>query len=281
MQARIVLSCVAAVGFAIMLYASEPKIVKPSYNKISEEEEAIIGRNAVEMIDQELPILNDPLLNRYLSDLGKQVARESRRPSLTYTFKIVNTREVNAFAVPGGHIYFYRGLLEFVETEGELVGILGHEVGHIVGYHGTNALSRHRLLLRAIERGRQSGALTDERAQEVLLALGGPIVLFVDRKFSRHEETQADRLAVYNVARAGHNPEGLMTMFERLQQYEGNPGILDRLLSSHPMSKERIETVRKELPEVPGKDYKDDSIGFKAAKVRLSMLPPEPDREDE
>ncbi|MFQ5926613.1 MAG: M48 family metalloprotease [Terriglobia bacterium] len=258
-------------------YADEPKVTKPVYNIFSDEEEVTIGRNAAAQIEKKWPILHDRLLQAYLDYVGQKVARESRRPQLEYHFKLVDTPTINAFALPGGFIYVNRGLLAFVESESELIAVLGHEVGHIVAYHGTNELSRRVLLERIIKEGKKVGVLNDKEVKDILKRLGGSIALFVERKFSRDEEREADLLGLYNEVRSGWNPAGMINFFGRMKKFTGNPTLLQVLLSTHPLPAERVERARAEIAQLPpAPDLADDSLMFKAAKARMKFLPPPP-----
>jgi predicted Zn-dependent protease len=122
--------------------AEESKVVKPIYNNFSDEEETAMGRTAAAEVEKKYPVLQDVILANYLDHLGQKVAQASRRPQLVYRFQIVDTPAVNAFSLPGGYVYVHRGLLEFVESESELVSVLAHEVGHIVAYHSMNDVAR-------------------------------------------------------------------------------------------------------------------------------------------
>lgn len=281
MRARQVVTAVLAGAVLLLpLLGKEPQVSQAVYNIFSDQEEMAIGRHAAAEIERALPMLEDRLLQMYLDNLGEQVAAASRRPTLDYHFRIVNGPEINAFAVPGGYIYVYRGLLEFVQTESQLVGVLGHEVGHVAGYHGVNALSRQVILERIIQEGQKIEVLSEQQIQDIVGELGGPVVLFVERKFSRDEELEADLLGLYNMMRAGWNPQGMVEVLEGLRQFEGDPSLLEQLMSTHPLPSERVETVREELLELPDTSgLESDSLIFQAAKARLSMLPPPPGTE--
>ena len=109
---------------------------------LSEEEEVAVGRTAADEIEKGLELLSDDLVTSYISDLGQAVAAESARSSLTYRFTVVNTSEINAFALPGGFIYVNRGLIETADNEDELVDVLGHEIAHVVARHGAGQVQR-------------------------------------------------------------------------------------------------------------------------------------------
>jgi beta-barrel assembly-enhancing protease len=266
-----------AVFASLPIRADEPTPARAFYNTFTDEEEMALGRKAAEETDKQLPILVEPLLTEYVSRLGQKVAKESRRPQLEYSFKIVNTDEVNAFSLPGGHIYVNRGLLDFVTNESELAGVLAHEIGHVVAFHSMNDVARRALVDQGLQRLQKSGLMNDQQMSDMMQKFGGPMLLFVDRKFSREEESEADLLGMYNVIRAGYDPEGLIDFLQRLTQFTGNPSLLEGLLMNHPLPGERVTALRAELEEHPAPSgLEKDSLAFKAAKLQLKVLPAPP-----
>ena len=265
-----------AVLVTLPLRAVEPTPAKAWYNTFSDDEEMAMGRKAAAETDQQMPILDSPLLTAYLNDLGQKVAQASRRPQIQYTFKIVNTDVVNAFSLPGGFVYVDRGLLDFVDNESELAGVLAHEVGHIVAYHSMNDVARRYWADRAAYEATKRGIITDQQMTDLLKQYGGYLV-FVDRKFSRDEESEADLLGMYNAIRAGYDPEGLVSALGRLSKFTGNPSLVEALLMNHPLPGERVIALRAELLQnPPPKGLEKDSLAFRAAKLRLKTLPPAP-----
>ena len=109
---------------------------------LSEQEEIDVGRQATEEIEKGLTLLTDELVTSYVSELGRALASQSERSSLDYTFKVVDSSEINAFALPGGFIYLNRGLIEAADNEAEVAGVLGHEIGHVVARHGAEQVQR-------------------------------------------------------------------------------------------------------------------------------------------
>ena len=158
-----------------------------------EEEEVAVGRTAADEIEKGLELLSDDLVTSYISDLGQAVAAESVRSSLTYHFTVVNTSEINAFALPGGFIYVNRGLIEAADNEDELVGVLGHEVAHVVARHGAEQVQRAAyanlgLSVLGSILGNGTGAQVGTVAAE--MATAGTFM-----RFTRDAEREADRKA--------------------------------------------------------------------------------------
>jgi predicted Zn-dependent protease len=236
-----------------------------------------MGRKAAEETEKQLPILIEPLLTAYVNHLGQKMAKESRRSEIQYSFKIVNTDAVNAFSLPGGFIYVNRGLLDFVNNESELAGVLAHEIGHVVAYHSMNDVARRALVDQGIYQLQKAGLVNDQQMADMMKRYGGPMLLFVDRKFSREEESEADMLGMYNAIRAGYDPQGLIGFLARLSQFIGNPSLVEGLLMNHPLPGERVKALRAELQEHPApRGLTKDSLGFKAAKLQLKALPAPP-----
>jgi predicted Zn-dependent protease len=259
------------------LRAVEPTASKAIYNTFSDEEEMAMGRKAAEETDKQMVLLDSPLLTAYLNHLGQKVAQASRRPQLQYTFKIVNTDTLNAFSLPGGFVYVHRGLLDFLINESELAGILAHEVGHIVAYHSMNDVARRYWVDQGMYQLKKAGMLDNQQMVDMMQKYGGPMLLFVDRKFSREEESEADMLGIYNAIRAGYDPEGLISTLARLSKFTGNPSLVEALLMNHPLPGERVTALRAELQQnPPPKGLEKDSMAFRAAKVALKALPPPP-----
>jgi beta-barrel assembly-enhancing protease len=263
-------------GFA-SLRADEPTPSKALYNTFTDEDEMVLGRKAAEQTEKQLPMLNSSLLTAYVGKVGQKVANASRRPGIQYSFKIVNSDSVNAFSLPGGFVYVERGLLDFVETESELAGVLAHEVGHVVAYHSMNDVARRALVDRVVYESQKAGLLSDQQVTDMLQRYGGPVLLFVDRKFSREEESEADMLGLYNAIRAGYDPQGLVSALGRLSRFTGNPTLVEALLMNHPLPAERVTALRAELLQHPAPaGLEKDSLAFRAAKLQLKVLPPAP-----
>ena len=264
-----------AAGFASGL--EEPTASKPLYNTFTDEEEMAMGRNAVQEIEKTRPLLEDEAIGSYVERVGQRVAEASRRPGLQYHFRVVNSPSVNAFSLPGGYIYVNRALLDFVETESELAGVLGHEVGHVVAYHSMNDVARRWLVDRVMYEGQRAGLLDDQQIHDALKQYGGPALLFVDRKFSREEENEADLLGVYNTARAGWDPNGLVGFLKRLIRVGVDQDLVELLMRRHPLPEDRVDTLVAELKQhLPSGRLTRNSAAFLKVQERLRQLPPPP-----
>ena len=267
---------------ALALCLEEPEVSKPLYNTFSDEEEMAMGRAAAEEIEKTQPILGDSVLTAYVNEIGQRVAKASRRGELEYHFRVVNSRSVNAFSLPGGYVYVNRGLLEFVESESELAGVLGHEIGHVVAYHSMNDVARRWLVDRIMYEGQKAGLLNDQQVHDMLKQYGGPILLFVDRKFSREEENEADLLGLYNTARAGWDPAGLVLFLRRLIRIGANRDLAELLMRRHPLPEDRVDALNAELKlHLSSKGLTKNSAAFRNMQERLRTLPLPPPAKSE
>jgi len=260
------------------LCLEEPTSSKAIYNTFSDEEEMTMGRNAAAEVEKVQPILDDEALGAYVEKIGQRIAKDSQRPKLQYHFKIVNTPVMNAFSLPGGYVYVNRALLDFAESESELAGVLAHEVGHVVAYHSMNDVARRWLVDRAIYESQKAGLVTDQQMQDMLKQYGGPILLFVDRKFSREEENEADMLGLYNVTRSGWDPNGLVQFLGRLIRVGADQSLVELLLRNHPLPEDRVANLATELKQVKtNARLTKNSTAFVRMKEYLSKLPPAPE----
>jgi beta-barrel assembly-enhancing protease len=189
--------------------------------------------------------LTDVGLDR-VERIGQRVARASARPSLLYKFHVIESREINGFALPGGHIYITTGLLKLA-TDNELASVLGHEVGHIAARHSLKTLKRRQeynafaksvgeLTGVAGDIGRDLGITLTQMLSEGVLTI-----------HSRDEEREADYLGVRTMSRAGFDPQGMVTMFQKLQRVHGQTPELLSWFSDHPGVQERIDNTRYEI----------------------------------
>lgn len=279
-------AALASAGAALLgsnlSWAVEPQVTTPSYNTLTEAEEIELGRKFSAEYEKKVELLQNSIIDDYLNGIVKRIGAASQRPHWPYQVKVVNSREVNASAIPGGFLYLQRGLLEFVEDENEMVGALAHEVGHVVARHTTNRLMLLFLARNLYDQVKKNIFGDNQVIANIIEALGGPVVLLAELKYSRDNESEADMLGFYEMMRAGWNPNGLIKFFSRLRTMEGTRNPVDVMLSDHPDTAEREETMRRELASVHLPAHlREQSIQFQALKLALKLLPaaPEPHRQ--
>lgn len=245
------------------------------FNLFGRDIEVALGANFASDIEQSSPILTDTLVTSYVNTVGQRIAAASKRPELGYSFEVINSRVVNAFTVGGGRVFVYRGLIEQMNNEAELAGVLAHEIGHNVGKHTAKQLSDNLLT-----QGLVSGASVllsggDQKRREAYERAGGSVAFFTSMKFSRDDEREADFLATYNLYQLGYDPRAMMSMFETLRRIQGgDPSRLEVFFQTHPSCAERIENTGAELPKLHSLDQlRKDTPEFVAIKAHLTSLP--------
>ena len=234
-------------------------------NIFSDAQEVQLGKQFSRQIEQDLKIYSDPTVTAYIDQLGQHLANHSQRQNITYHFKVVDTEVVNAFAIPGGYLYVNIGLIRAAENESELAGVIGHEIGHVVGKHGVKQMTRQ-LGLAAM--AQLALGENQSKLKQMVAGLAANGVLM---KYGRDAEREADIYAVQEMYDAGIDPEGMATFFEKLLKLQkGKPSKLEQIFSTHPLTAERIATVRARIAQLPRKpNLKKDSQRFHQIKKRL------------
>jgi predicted Zn-dependent protease len=215
-------------------------------NLISMQEEWQLGQQLERDLNQQLRLSNDGAANAYVERIGQQIVRQTELANVPWTFHIVNDPAINAFNTPGGNIYVNTGLILAADNVAELAGVMAHEIAHGVARHGTERLTKTYGL--NIGAGLLLG--NDPSAyQQVLAQIAGTGAI---ASFSRNDEREADDLGVRYMYKAGYDPEGMATMFQKLlQQRQGRPGSVAQFFSTHPLTEERIRDVRREASQLP------------------------------
>ena len=231
--------------------STNPATGKRQFNIVSEGQEIGIGREAHPEIIRQFGVYDEkPELNRLVSDVGRRLAAASERPNLPWTFTVLDTPMVNAMALPGGYIYITRGMLERINSEDELAGVLGHEIAHVTARHSAQQISRQQLaqfgmVLGAVLAGPE---VLQQYGQLAELGLG---LLF--QRYSRAHETEADLLGTGYMAEARYHPIGAERMLMTLQRLDKNPATgVDRYFMSHPDPAKRVRDVRSKAAELGG-----------------------------
>jgi predicted Zn-dependent protease len=244
---------------------------------VSTQQEIQLGSQYSDQINAQLPIVQDPEVNRYINVLGDSIAQLTSRGDLPWRFFIVNSAEVNAFAVPGGFIYVNRGLIERAQNLSELAGVLGHEIGHVVKRHSIKQMQQ------------QQGAQVGVTLGCVLLNVCGTDIAqaginiagsAIFAKFSRDDEAQADEVGIDNVVRAGISPKGIPEMFQiLLQERQSDPGAVELWFGTHPTEESRIADTQAIINKIDPAILRSltyDSPRFHEFKERVHALPAPP-----
>ena len=244
---------------------------------VSQDQEREMGREDAARVDSQVPLVHDTVIEAFVANLGRSMAAKTSRADLDWRFSVVNSPEVNAFALPGGFIYVNRGLIEQADRLDELAGVMGHEIGHVVRRHSVEQLQK-----------RQRGGLglvmlcTLTRA---CWTINGRVAIRVGANalaahYSQHDEAQADSEGVANTLRAEIDPEGLPSFFQKLlDTQKTQPSAVEAFFSTHPTDASRVAATRVQiaaLPHYPDPSLVRDSPEFHRIQNRIRALPPPP-----
>jgi Zn-dependent protease with chaperone function len=248
--------------------------VEPGFNLFSEEQDVEIGRQSAEEVEKQLPILRLPAVDGFIAVIGQRLQAAIQGPDFPYRFRVANISDVNAFALPGGFMYINRGLIETAENEAELAGVMAHEMAHVALRHGTNQASKAYLaqaglgVLGGLIGGGQGGT------GQMIEAVGGFGLNTVFLKFSRSAEEQADIVGAQTLARAGYDPRGMVSFFEKMQELSGrDPGKFEGFFSTHPAPSNRARRVEEEIAMMGPVRLAGSAGNWRRVRQQLAGLP--------
>src|SRR3954453_19553809 len=259
---------------AVTSVQAEVPTFKPGFNLFSKQQDIQLGREAAAQVERQMQVVHDPTLEGVVQRIGQQLSSNPKAGGFPYTFKVVNDKSINAFALPGGPTFVQTGLLSAIDNEAQLAGVMAHEISHVALRHGTNQASKANLLqLPAMIAGAVigNGGLLGQLAQ-VGIGLGFNSVLL---KYSRDAEKQADLLGAQLMADAGYNPLEMARFFEKLAAQGGSRSAT--FFSDHPDPGDRTRYVEEEVRELPQRNYTITGTGqLDEVKSRLASLPSSP-----
>ncbi len=256
--------------------------ITPPTNKYSPADDVKLGQEAAQQVAQQLPVMRDDEVNSYLNAIGRRLADaippELQHPEFRYSFTGVNVREINAFALPGGPMFINRGMIEKAHTEGEVAGVMAHELSHVALRHGTAQATKATKYELGTIAGAVLGAIVGGRtgsviAQGTQFGLGTAFL-----RFSREYERQADLLGTHIMARAGYDPRDMANVFKTIEKESGAGG--PQWLSDHPNPGDRYDYINREaaMLQVSG-NRSGDTRGFQNVQAHLRSMPPAPTTE--
>ena len=207
----------------------------PPIGNVPEADEVKVGRHIAGTLLGAAPLVKDPGLQVYVNRVGRWVASNSERPNLRWTFGVIDSDDVNAFAAPGGYVFITRGLYSLMRDEAELAGVLGHEVAHVVKKHHLRLLQKSQ----AIDAGSKvlKKRMGDEKLAKTLIGSGAEILA---RGLDKDAEFEADRMGVVLAARAGYDPFGLPAVLQEISAASANSSSVALLFKTHPHPDERL-----------------------------------------
>ncbi|MEX0906688.1 MAG: M48 family metallopeptidase [Gemmatimonadota bacterium] len=239
---------------------------------ISTQQEVQMGQEYAAEINRQLPILNDRTVNNYINNLGRSIAQQGDR-RVPYTFYVVNSDQINAFAVPGGHVYLNRGLVERTRNMSELAGVIAHEIAHVELRHGVEQMEKMQganlgLTLAYVLLGRQPSGV-----EEAAINVGGSLYF---ARHSREAENEADAAAVGLLVNSGINPNGLPSFFNVLiSDQQRSPGSVEQWFSTHPLTHDRIASTQAMVNQVPAsrmRGLRTSDNTYESVKSRLRSM---------
>jgi predicted Zn-dependent protease len=239
-------------------------------NWYSLEKQVAEGKAYAQQVESSARLIHDPVVTEYVNRLGQNLVRNSDA-RVPFTIKVIDSDDINAFALPGGFFYVNSGLLLAADNEAELAGVMAHEIGHVAACHAAREQTRGQLMnLASIPLIFVGGGVGYAVAQAASIAV--PMTFL---KFSRGFESQADYLGLEYMYKAGYDPEAFVSFFEKVEAKEKKqPGTIAKVFSTHPPTPDRMEKSQQEIAQIlPGRDqYILNTSEFEQVKARLSKL---------
>ena len=275
----------APVILALLIAAhgvSAQTVITPPKNRYTPAQDVELGRKAAQEVEQQLPVMNNGDVTQYLDSLGRRLVASIppnlQHPEFEYTFRAVNVREINAFALPGGPMFVNRGMMQAAKTEGEIVGVMAHELSHVALRHGTAQATKATKYEVGAIAGAVIGAIIGGRTGSIVsqgtrFGLGTAFL-----RFSREYEKQADLLGAQIMARAGYDPRDMAEMFKTIEKQGGSGG--PQWMSDHPNPGNRAEYITAEARSLRVENPVRDTPQFERIQAELRSMPKAPTTEE-
>ncbi|MEW5945232.1 MAG: M48 family metalloprotease [bacterium] len=243
-------------------------------DKLEWKAEKHFGKTSKAQVESEFGFVAEPLLTRYINEIGAKTVAVSHRGDIPYEFHVIDSGEMNAFAAPGGFVFVTRGLLEEIDSDDELACVIGHEVGHVAAHHGAKRIKKLPFIIAGLN-------ILQGRYGEGAARIGGIALSLMQLHYSREDEYEADRLGIEYSFNSGYDPRGMKSFFAKMERKHrtGDLGRLQIALSSHPKTPARVREIEKTAQMQPTSDnllrtaasymsrryYHDAADGFRAA----------------
>ncbi len=252
--------------------------IEPRKNSFRPSQDVQLGRQAAAQVRHQLPLLNDGPTDALVEQIGRRlvaaVPARMAQPAFRYSFDVVNLREINAFALPGGPMFLNRGMLQAAHTDDEVAGVMAHELSHVILRHGTLQAAKAQKFQLGAMAGQVIGSIIGG-TKGAIIAQGSQIGLGTYfMKYSREYEREADLLGAQLMARAGYDPRQMAQMFRTIQQQGGSGG--PEFLSDHPNPGNRYNAIVNESASLRTAGAANTGPAFDAVRSRLVHMPPAP-----
>ena len=256
--------------------------ITPPKNRYTPAQDVELGQKAAREVERQMPVLHDSDIEAFVERIGRRLVQvtpsDLQHPEFRYSFDVVNLREINAFALPGGPMYVHRGMIEAASGEGEVAGVMAHELSHVILRHGTAGATKAQPFEIGAMAGAIAGAIIGGRTGQVIsqgtqFGLGTYFL-----RYSREYEKQADLLGVQLMARAGYNPLDLARVFQAIEE-EGGSGM-PQFLSDHPNPGNRQAYISEEASHVRVQGRAGDPAEFSRVRSELRGMPQAPTMEE-
>jgi Zn-dependent protease with chaperone function len=280
-EGRLLWASAAALALTASVTVAQTRVTPPK-NKYTPAQDVEIGQQAAKEVEQQLPLLRDDDIVSFVDRIGRRLVQvmpaELEQREFRYSFKVVNVREINAFALPGGPMYVNRGMIQAAAVEGEVAGVMAHELSHVILRHGTAGATKQQPFAIGAIAGAIAGAIIGGKVGQVVgqgsqFGLGTYFL-----RYGREYEKQADLLGVQLMARAGYNPIDLVHMFQTIEKQGGGAG--PQFMSDHPNPGNREAYITEEASHVRIEGRAGDSREFARVQEELHGMSPAPTTEE-
>lgn len=250
-----------AAGLSVLLaavaVANGRTVVKPGWNMFSPKQDIEVGQQVSQDAERQLPMLDNARVDNYVNTLGRRLAEKAPGEKYPYSFKVVNDKAINAFALPGGPIYINRGVIEAADNESQLAGVIAHEIAHVALRHGTNQASKASAA--QVPLAILGGLIGSDSTAKALAQLGANFAVnSVLLKYSRTAESQADIIGTQILYDAGYDPRAMGQFFQKIEAQQQRSGQVE-FFSNHPSPDNRIERVDQEIALLGGSRRNPDT----------------------
>lgn len=245
---------------------------KGAGNWYSLDKQVAMGQQYSQQVEHGVKLISDPVVTEYVNRIGQNLVRNSDS-KVPFTIKVIDTDEINAFALPGGFFYVNTGLILAADNEAELAGVMAHEIAHVAACHVAREQTRSNIVnLASIPLIFVPGGWAVYEATQVAMGIGVPLTFM---KFSRNFESEADFLGMEYMYKTGYDPQSFISFFEKIEaQEKKKPGAIAKAFSSHPMTPDRVAAAQKEMATVlpPRDEYVVNTSEFDQVKARLASI---------